>query len=295
MNLIRRLNNPILFKELRLRMRNKKAPWAISLYLLVLGGIALTFIYLITGNQAYYSPTGTREIFMMLTILQFALISFVTPGLTAGGISGERERQTLSLLLTTNSTPTKIVIGKWLSSLSFMVFLVFASIPLYGIVFLFGGISPAQLIKVFAFYLISMLALGSFGILFSSIFKRTGVATVVTYGVIFAYTAGTFIGAEVLRQWFYSRMNTGSGTGPVTQQQMPIWTDLLYSINPLAAVLNIFNQGPVDMYRYNSNVQSPLPMDPYWIYFIFFGSITVLALLLAIYFLKPVRPRFRKK
>lgn len=295
MNLINRLNNPILFKELRLRMRNYKAVWALTLYLLILGGITLTFIYLITGNQGYYNPRQTRDIFMALTILQFAMISFVTPGLTAGGISGERERQTLSLLLTTNSSATKIIIGKWLSSLSFMVFLVLSSIPLYGIVFLFGGISPAQLIKVFAFYLVSMLALGSFGIMFSSIFKRTGVATVVTYGVIFTYTALTFIGAQVLREWYYQQIHQSGGVTIGVGQQITAWIDFLYSINPLTAIFHIFNEGPFGHYGLSAGQQPPLPLDPYWIYFIFFSSITILALCLAVYFLKPVHPSWKRK
>jgi ABC-type transport system involved in multi-copper enzyme maturation permease subunit len=289
MNLIRRLNNPILGKELRLRMRSKRTPWAISLYLLILGGIALTFIFLITGNDAYFNPHRSREIFMTLSILQFAMISFVTPGLTAGVISGERERQTLNLLLTTNSTPTKIIIGKWLSSLSFMVFLVLASIPLYSIVFLFGGISPTQLVQVFAFYLVSMLALGSFGVMFSTIFKRTGVATVVTYGVIFAYTAATFIGAEFLREFF--RRSSNSGTNIIAQQKVALWVDFLYSINPFASILQIFHEGPIGRHYYGSGPvnQGQLIIDPYWIYFIFFSSITLIALGVAIYIINPVR------
>lgn len=299
MKLIKRFNNPILFKELRQRMRSHKAVLDLVLYLSVLGGMVLTFIYLMTGNQSYFNPWQTREIFLMLTIFQFAMISFVTPGLTAGMISGERERQTLNLLLTTNSSATKIIIGKWLSSLSFMVFLVLSSIPLYAIVFLYGGISPAQLVKVFAFYLVSMLALGSFGIMFSSIFKRTGVATVMTYGVIFTYTALTLIGAQLLQTWHYQQLHQAGGGTSASGHRITLWIDFLYSINPITATFHIFNQGPVSHYSPSAG-QASLPLDPYWIYFLFFGSITLIALCLAVYFLKPVRPRlirlgFRRK
>lgn len=290
MNLIRRLYNPILFKELRLRMRTKRAPWIITLYLLALGGLAMTFIYMFTGGDAYFSPHRSREIFIMLSCLQFAMIAFVAPGLTSGVISGERERQTLNLLLTTNSTPTKIIIGKWLSSLGFMVFLVIASIPLYSIVFLFGGISPLQLVKVFAFYLISMLALGSFGVMFSTLFKRTGVATVVTYGVIFAYTFLTFVGAEFIKQIFY-RQNVMTAA---MQNQIKLWIDFMYSINPVASILIIFDEGPIRHYYGPHSGSAPtaqLPIDPYWIYFIFFSTVTVISLAIAVYFIRPVRGR----
>lgn len=211
---------------------------------------------------------------MTLSILQFALIGVVTPGLTAGIISGEREKQTLDILLITNSSATKIILGKWLSSLSFIIFLVMSSIPLYSIIFLFGGISPAQMVQVFLMYIISIFVLGSLGILFSTIFKRTGVATVSTYGFILVYVAGTFIAANIIREILRPRSNL-------------FWPEFLFSINPLTAIINIFDQGP-----FGGGSQSALPVDANWMYFIVFGSVTVIFLLLAIYLIKPVRPNW---
>ena len=40
--------------------------------------------------------------------------------MTAGSISGKRERQTLDLLLVTNTGPVKLVLGKLLESFSFL-------------------------------------------------------------------------------------------------------------------------------------------------------------------------------
>lgn len=288
MNLMQRLTNPMLSKEFRLRMRSKRTPWAISLYLLILGGIIFTFIYLYNMNQGYFNPQRSREIFMMLSIFQFAMVSFVTPGLTAGTVSGERERQTLNILLTTNLSPTKIIVGKWLSSLSFMIFLVVASIPLYSIVFLYGGISPIQLIKVFGFYLISMLAIGGLGILFSTLFKRTGVATVITYAAIIGYTVGTYIIASVIQGFSYQMTNISKTTATY-------WMHLLYSINPLSAILSIFNEGPVRYYGGMPNNVPNLPLDPYWMFISFFSFITIISILFAIYAIKPVRRKLWRR
>ena len=74
---------------------------------------------------------------MVLSVLQLALIVFITPGLTAGVISSERERQTLNMLLTTTQSSTSIIIGKLVSSVAYLLLLMIASLPLYSIVFLY--------------------------------------------------------------------------------------------------------------------------------------------------------------
>ena len=89
--------------------------------------------------------------FAVLTILQMALVLFITPSLTAGAISSEREKQTLNILLTTTQSSTQIVVGKLLSSVAFLVLMLVAGLPLYSLVFLFGGVSPSQLISIFYF------------------------------------------------------------------------------------------------------------------------------------------------
>ncbi|MEB3103523.1 ABC transporter permease [Ferviditalea candida] len=292
MNLVRRLRNPVLFKELRMRMRSKRSPWAISLYLLVLGGIALAFIYLQTGLDSYFNPNRSREIFMMLSLFQLAMVAFVTPGLTAGVISGERERQTLNILQTTNLSATKLILGKWLASLSFMIFLVLASIPLYSIVFLFGGISPVQLLQVFSFYLVTMLSCGAAGVFFSTVFKRTGVSTVVTYAVIFGYTAGSGIFATLATSFFMRGLYQSGGGIP--NPGVPFWSHFLHSVNPLFAMLDIFDQGPLRS-MYGVSGQHAPQIDSYWLFSLFFGSLTVILLLWSIYLVRPVKPRLFRK
>ncbi|MET3292804.1 ABC transporter permease [Brevibacillus fluminis] len=293
MNVIRRLRNPVLVNELKLRMRTKRSPWIIFLYLLALGGISLTMIFLVTGSGTYYRPDQTRELFMMLSMFQLAMICFVVPGLTAGVISGERERQTLPIMLTTNVSATKLILGKWLASLGFMMFLIVASLPLYTIVFLYGGISPEQLVKVFGFYLVTMLGFGSVGVLLSTLIKRTGVATVLTYAIAFGYTAGTAVIGEVVRQFIrYQLRNSGASSSQVTSA----WPDFLNSLNPFFGMLNIFEEGPIRIFRGGSMAKyGQLTVDPYWIYCAFLLVLTVIFLGLAIYYVKPVRPRLGKR
>lgn len=294
MNVIRRLHNPVLVNELKLRMRTKRSPWIILLYLLALGGISLAMVFLVTGSGGYYRPDQTRDLFQMLSLFQLAMICFVVPGLTAGVISGERERQALPIMLTTNVSATKLILGKWLASLGFMTFLIISSLPLYTIVFLYGGVSPVQLLKVFGFYLMTMLGFGSVGVLMSTLLKRTGIATVLTYAIAFGYTAGTAILGKVILEFIrYQQNNAPIGISP--SNLIPVWPDLINSLNPFFCMQNIFAAGPIHSFLGGPMNYAGLSIDPYWIYCLFLLPLTVISLGLAVYFLKPVRPRLRKR
>lgn len=272
MNLRQKLINPVLEKEIRLRMRTLRSPLAIMLYLLAIGLLAFGFMYMMMANSNSHglNPERSRDLFYFLSGAQLVLISFMTPGLTAGVISGEREKQTLNMLLTTQQSSTTIILSKLLSSVSFMLLIVFATMPIYSIVFLFGGISPWQLLAVFLFFIFMMFVLGSFGILFSTIFKKTMVSVITTYGFtlfIYGFTglAAIFL-AEILD---FSR-----------QSMIPGY---ILGFNPMGTLISILNE---DFSRQVFNQNSQLQL---WHIFIpVYMILSILALFLSIRFLRPV-------
>lgn len=187
MNWSRRWINPVIDKEFRLRMRTPRSAVSLMLYILVLGLVAMGFIYvtmyLNNGNTQRFNSSVGRTMFYVLSFAQLILIAFMAPALTAGVISTEREKQTLNMLLTTQQSSATIVLSKLFSSLSFMFLIMLATMPIYSIVFLYGGISLSQLLSIFLFYVFVMLLLGSLGVMFSTIFKKTMISIIVTYGV----------------------------------------------------------------------------------------------------------------
>ena len=110
---------------------------------------------------------------------------FIVPGLTGAAIAGERDRQTLDLLLSTQVSTLWIVLGKILASLSYVFLLMVASLPLFSLVFLFGGVSPSQVALAFVISLVSALTLGTIGVFLSVLIRRGPTATVLTYTVTF--------------------------------------------------------------------------------------------------------------
>ncbi|MUT66450.1 ABC transporter permease [Paenibacillus sp. NEAU-GSW1] len=232
-----KLINPVLDKEFRLRMRSARSMWTMFAYLLAIGLFAFCSIYLtqeMSGNSNAFDPERSRVLFYALSFAQLGLITFMAPGLTAGVVSGEREKQTLNLLLTTQQSSTTIILSKLVSSLGFMVLIVVSTIPVYGMMFLYGGISPSQLLLVFLFYFFMMIVLGSFGILFSTLFKRTMISVIVTYGLTLFIYVGTLLIFYVFMT-IENNMYSSSGQPPASMQ----WVGHILAWNPGAALYSI--------------------------------------------------------
>ncbi|MFF2888177.1 ABC transporter permease [Paenibacillus sp. NPDC057967] len=287
--------NPVLDKEFRLRMRTPRAMWTLFFYLIAIGLLAFAAIYLtqeMSGRGGVsFNPEQSKVLFYFLAMAQLGLVAFMAPGLTAGVISGEREKQTLNLLLTTQQSSATIIISKLLSSLSFMVLIVFSTIPIYSMVFLYGGISPKQMVLVFLFYLFIMLVLGSFGIFFSTLLKKTMLSVISTYGVTLFLFVGTailyFIMMNVTSNYYYAQ--------PSGVASNYSWVGHILAWNPVAALYSILDPSISDEVfrsgRYGGQVGRGAPM-PLWLEFMLIYSVlSAAALWIAIRNLRPTSRR----
>ena len=190
--------NPIVAKEYRSRMRTWRSPLAMTVYILLLGGLGWA-IFSAMSYSARSSFTGGQAanygqgLFLYLVLFQMVLLAFITPALTAGAISSERERQTIDLLFVTKLPSFSILWGKLLASMSFVLLLLLLSVPIFSLVFLFGGVELDQVGAAFLVTAITALTLGFIGIACSTAFRRTLPATVSAYGAAFVLLAGTLL------------------------------------------------------------------------------------------------------
>jgi ABC-2 type transport system permease protein len=273
--------NPVLNKEFKLRFRTFKSFLGILFYLLALAILIIGFVFIesMNNSQGYFKPDQSREMFMILSVLQLALILFITPGLTAGVISSERERQTLNIMLTTTQSSTSIILSKLISSISFLLLLIIASLPLYSIVFLFGGISPGQLLTMIGFYTFTIITFGSIGVLFSTLIRKTIVSMVTTYGVTLFLAGGTAFLTLILMQLDRGFYNPAGGNNP-----FPYFTAML---NPPIVLLGTFQPEIIKEIQRGTGIEFPL-----WISFLISYTVIFLgALLLSI---KMLRPNMKK-
>jgi ABC-type transport system involved in multi-copper enzyme maturation permease subunit len=185
--------NPIVAKEYRSRMRTWRSPLAMMIYILLVAGLGFAIFSSTTSSNQFGGQTANygQILFEWLVVFQMILLTFITPALTAGAITSERERQTIDLLFVTRIPPFSIIWGKLLSSMSFVVLLLLLSVPIFSLVFLFGGIEVDQVLYAFLVTVVAALTLGVIGIAFSTWLRRSLAATVASYVGAFLLLFGT--------------------------------------------------------------------------------------------------------
>ena len=105
-------------------MKKRALSLLLALVLLIFNGI-LALVALLNMYSMLTQVRVTAEIqyssfldlYLFVAVLEFVMLVFIMPAITAGSISGERERQTLDLMLSTKMTPMQIVMGKLMASM----------------------------------------------------------------------------------------------------------------------------------------------------------------------------------
>jgi ABC-type transport system involved in multi-copper enzyme maturation permease subunit len=221
-------------KELRGRMRGKRAFVSVTVYVLLVAGFAWMVGRILEEaarvqfqfDPTYQSASIGRGIFTALMFLQTLMILVLAPASTAGTISSEREKQTLDLLAVTPISSVAIVVGKLLSALTWVFVLILASIPVTALVFVYGGVAPDDVIRGYAMLFATAIAFGALGTFFSSLLRRSGAATGLTFVAVLVATVGlSFV-------WVFLKV-TSEG---VVSKQPP---EFLFYLNPFVAQADV--------------------------------------------------------
>lgn len=220
--------NPIIVKELRSMMRGGRAflTITIALILMSLAGLGL---YRMTVAATQYSTTPLspqvgQVLFFGLAFIELLVMAAITPSVTAGAISGERERETYEMLLATPLHPASILWGKLVSAMGYVFLMFFAAIPLSSIVFLFGGVSPRDMFKTLLVLLVVMVLFGVTGLFMSALFGRSGRATAMAYLAILILILGPIL--------------ITIGAGVMVQGDPPRWPLMFSPVSALASAMS---------------------------------------------------------
>lgn len=180
--------NPIVQKDLKVISRSMKFSWGLFAYEAILGLIFI-FIMLTIRSVGLYSGIRTNTevyesyiaFFPVIGIAQLVMISLIIPIITASSISGERERQTLDVMLTTTTSAPSIIIGKVSSAVFRVMIFVVASVPLMAISFVMGGLSWLMLLEYIVLAFAYAIMAGSIGTFCSSVCKKSIPAIIMSY------------------------------------------------------------------------------------------------------------------
>lgn len=284
-------NNPVLRRELIERVQGAKVVVFMTLWLALLTIIlVLTYQASVAVNQSAQIDVTSlgrvgRQLFEWVLFGMLVLILFLVPGLTAGSITGERERQTLVPLQMTMMRPRDIIIGKLSAALAFLMLLVIAALPLLGVSYLVGGLSAVDILRGLGMLLFTGLVLGAVGVWISARLRRTTASTVLAYGVSFVFAFGSFFmmiawaitfsvnGGDGEPPAEFLALNPFAGVGDVLPRQENFFTGDTFS--PFGGMRSLIDELGNDNVGFDNN-GNRINGDrgPYvWVYYVVIGLI----------------------
>lgn len=174
---------PVLMKEMRPAIRGRKMPALILIsagLAVMVGGLVLAAGLERTLFEVNENTLGGQLVRAIL-LLGALLVLVLAPGLTAGAVSGEREKGTLEMLLLTRMSPGQILWGKLLSGLSVLGMILLCMLPVAAVGFMLGGVAGWQMLAAVGMLAAVALCFGAVGLWCSTRFRRTAVAVTIAY------------------------------------------------------------------------------------------------------------------
>lgn len=225
----------LLVKELRTHLRRERAIWTVVAYLTILG--LLGFVFLLRANafsggyRVYLLSQVGAQLFALLAFLQLLWVVFTAPAFTSTAVNGEKERQTYDLLICSRLNAFSLLSAKLIAGLANVLLLIAASLPLFSLVFFFGGVAPSQVLSLLVVYAMTALVAGTFGLCCSTLLKQPAVSTSVVY---------TFCVVWMFAYWIVYYILGGTSAANLSRIG---WVQWLNAWNPIAAMNSVVNAG----------------------------------------------------
>jgi ABC-2 type transport system permease protein len=268
------LYNPILIKEMRTRMRGKRAFLVLSGYVVTLS-LILGLIFLVLSKNA---PTSViSQAGRVLTpVLIYVQMGLIAPTFSASAISSEREQQTFDLLIASLARPSTIVFGKVGAALSYLLLTLFGSLPLIALTYSLGGVDLGDIAKSYLVMIVAGITFCSLSFLWSTLIRR-GVLAQLTSLIAVIFLVAALPALAMFFSALAGSFNQGPSNGFINMMF------LLLRTNPFAAIASLIPGFPMPNTIWLHSV-------PIWVtQVIFYLLLAVLSLYLSLKRLERVR------
>ena len=180
--------NPVMVKEFRTR-RFGRLHWILRLVAACAVVSLLTTLAATTGTVDW----GVETIGGLLVIFQVLLMVLLTPSLSAGLISGERESGGWDLLRMTRLSGWQLAVGKLMSVAWTLLLVLLATLPGYIVMIAIKPVMWLQVSLVIVCLLLTTLVTLAVSAAVGSLFARTTTSTVSAYVVLLAMFFGPLL------------------------------------------------------------------------------------------------------
>ena len=246
------ISNPILHKELFMRLRLRQMPLAAKIGIGIVVFSALALFYGVLGKALIDNPTpdAGHTAWGWCIALQYVLVCLIAPVVTANCITQEKEQQTWEMLIFTRLKPGEIILGKLVARLAivFLVLALFLPMTIFCWVhsaemdMLTAGTSRlAEFVMSYAVIVISAIFFATFGLFMSWQLKKTLFAIMLSYTFVIGFL---LIGTTLIYAALQSRFSDSSFL-----VKCPLmWINPVYLLYYAAAPDNSANSTPFVIY-----------------------------------------------
>jgi ABC-type transport system involved in multi-copper enzyme maturation permease subunit len=217
---------PVFTREAAALPRNWRLYFLRALYVAALFTLVATAWLILFGSQPVRTLGDLARFgaaaFALVAPVQAAMAVAFSALLAAAAVAQEKDRRTFELLLLTRMNNSELVLGKLLASMLAVLVLIVTALPFFMLLVLLGGVSHAQVARVFGVTLAAALAAGSLGSTIALWREKTFQALAIT---TLAIVVWLLVGEAVAQEVFGSTFAGGSATS---------WAE---AISPMRAII----------------------------------------------------------
>ncbi|MBM4358051.1 MAG: ABC transporter permease, partial [Deltaproteobacteria bacterium] len=234
--LVRRLRddpNPLWIREMRQASRFQATPFALAGFTL----IATLLVGMLAGLQTASSrapATVGATLFHAFFSLAYFVVVLIGPALGANSIASERDGRTWEALLLTGLRPEVITRGKFLGAFTSIAMYVVALAPVSALPFIFGGVTPFEVLIAFVFLVLLALLAVAFGLATSARMESQRGAVVITL------LAAVPIGGVLFSMFGLGGSSFAHSLWNGVRRGAPIWLPSAYGVAPFGLEFVLF-------------------------------------------------------
>ncbi len=234
------LDNPLLVREMRRRMRGRLFSWSLIGYLAALGGVSIVIMF--ASYPMTFGDQSLREIIQRVNrigktlywgmcFVEGFIALFIAPMLTAGLATQEKEKDTFDFLRVTTLKSRTFVVGCLLTTACFLLLIFSCTLPILGLTFIFGGVSMADILGFNLFIFLAAMAISAWGVFNSTGYKRS---RSVQGSLVVILFIGFFFGSSIV-PFFTTRL-----ISPFSAAVGGTWLDSASVVVPFVLAITVF-------------------------------------------------------
>lgn len=208
------MNNPVLRKELLMRLRLRQLPIATRVVLLCVGLLLVGVIYYYMIVKWIIQDPSSNSGFdaWSLTVgIEMALVCLIGPAIAANSITQEKEQQTWEMLIFTRLLPSEIVFGKLLARTAMLGLIILLFVPIEFACWMKSPqhITGTMMLLSYAVLIVTAAFYSTFGLYTSWLLNRTIYSIMSAYSfVIGGLVVGTVLITSMLGMFLSDELFT---------------------------------------------------------------------------------------